>query len=150
MVLALLLCFVGSSVGTSVYSPYPPRCPAVANPLYGYVKIVSSRCNYYCNSGYRLVGSSYRTCSYGSWKPDPPKCVPGIHTYIHSTNCPSNVDVSTSSVLGSLLLSQAQVAAVRLGVDKQLRLQGKLPMPSVLQVDRQFSPLVPKGRLESE
>ena len=88
VVLALLLCFVGSSLGDDAYSAvyppayppiYPPRCPPVPNPPYGYVKIVNYKCNYYCKDGYKLVGSSYRTCRSGSWYPDAPKCVPGIH-----------------------------------------------------------------------
>ncbi|XP_062522001.1 sushi, von Willebrand factor type A, EGF and pentraxin domain-containing protein 1-like [Corticium candelabrum] len=104
IVAVVVLCFVGSSLSDGGYKPppvYPPKCPTVPSPSYGYVKIIKDRCRvacncpklrsppygsvsisnygckatYKCNQYYKLTGSYVRTCSYRTWKPAEPKCV---------------------------------------------------------------------------
>ena len=55
------------------------KCPDVYAPTYGSVDanstIFQSKVRYYCDHGYKLYGSEYRTCDYtGQWTEEPPTC----------------------------------------------------------------------------
>ena len=55
------------------------RCPDLENPADGSVVydglVVGSQATYSCNDGYRLVGSSTRTCEIdGTWSGESPLC----------------------------------------------------------------------------
>ncbi|XP_064399465.1 CUB and sushi domain-containing protein 3-like isoform X2 [Halichondria panicea] len=74
-------------------------CPILNNPSNGRVSVSSyfggGRCTYSCNTGYRLSGSSSRTCSSsGSWSGSNPSC---RRISCPTLNNPSNGRVSVSS-----------------------------------------------------
>ena len=54
------------------------QCGNLGHPLYGNVKVSGythgSSAFYTCNSGYRLIGNSYRRCYNGQWNLKEPVC----------------------------------------------------------------------------
>ena len=55
------------------------ECPSLDNPENGLVRVTGSNAVYSCNSGYKLKGSSQRSCVGGHWLGQSPVCTKGKH-----------------------------------------------------------------------
>ena len=73
------ICSLYCSILTPIHVLTSGSCSSLSSPRYGRVSVttrdIGGRATYTCNSGFRLVGSSTRTClSNGSWSGSQPIC----------------------------------------------------------------------------
>ena len=83
------------------------ECPRHEAPQYGRLEfngyIPGLRVHYYCNSGYKLVGLTYRTCGYdGVWSGELPTCTRKLY-----------ISVVSNKKLIKLILLNTQTEASR-------------------------------------